>query len=98
MILWAHEAKGHGAHFNAPMFHVHSSLSAILYIDDTDLLHLNMDSDKTISNTHATLQRAIKNWGKLVIAMGGTLKLENIFSSHRFPVDTVRQLAVYWTP
>ena len=98
MILWAHEAKGHGAHFIVPMSQVCSSLSAILYVDGTNLLHLNMNGDETIFKTHATLQRAIKNWGKLVIAMGGTLKLENIFSSHRSPVDTVRQLAVYWTP
>jgi hypothetical protein len=42
MILWAHGAKGHGAHFIAPMSHVRSSQSAILYVDDTDLLHLNM--------------------------------------------------------
>jgi hypothetical protein len=76
MILWAHGAKGHGAHFIAPMSHVCSSLSAILYINDTDLLHLNMDGNKTIFKTHATLQRAIKNWGKLLIATGGTLKPE----------------------
>jgi hypothetical protein len=79
MILWAHGAKGHGAHFIAPMSHVHSSLSAILYIDDTDLLHLNMDGDETIFKTHATLQHAIENWGKLLIAMGGTLKPEKCF-------------------
>jgi hypothetical protein len=30
MILWAHGAKGHRAHFIAPMSHVRSSLSAIL--------------------------------------------------------------------
>ncbi len=71
MIFWAHGAKGHGAHFISPMSHVHSSLSAILYIDDTDLLHLNMDRDKTIFKTHAALLRAIKNWGKLLIVMGG---------------------------
>ena len=61
MILRAHGAKGHGAHFIAPMSHVRSSLSAILYVDDTDLLHLNMDSDETIFETHAALQCAIEN-------------------------------------
>ncbi len=79
MILWAHGAKGHGAHFIAPMSHVHSSLSAILYVNDTDLLHLNMDDNKNIFETHATLQTAIKNWGKLLIATGGTLKPEKCF-------------------
>jgi hypothetical protein len=73
MILQAHGAKGHGAHFIAPLSQVRSSLSAILYVDDTDLLHLNMDSDETVFEA---LQRAIKNWGKLLIATGGTLKPE----------------------
>jgi hypothetical protein len=98
MILRAHVAKGHGAHFIAPMSHVRSSLSAILYVDDTDLLHLNMDGDETIFETHAALQHAIENWDKLLISMGGTPKPENVFSPHRFPVDTARRLAVYWTP
>jgi hypothetical protein len=79
MILWAHGAKGHRAHFIAPMSHVRSSLSAILYINDTDLLHLNMDSNKTIFETHAALQHAIENWGKLPIVTGGTLKPEKCF-------------------
>jgi hypothetical protein len=79
MILLVHGAKGHGAHFIAPMSHVQSSLSAILYIDDTDLLHLNMDGEETIFESHAGLQRAIKNWGKLLIATGGTLKPDKCF-------------------
>ncbi len=56
-----------------------SSLSAILYIDDTNLLHLNMDDDEMIFETHAALQRAIENWGKLLIATGGTLKPKKCF-------------------
>ncbi len=65
-----HGAKGHGVHFIAPLSHVQSSLSAILYVDNTDLLHLNMDNDEKISEKHAALQFAIKNWGKLLIATG----------------------------
>jgi hypothetical protein len=79
MIIWVHGAKKHRAHFIAPMSHVCSSLYAILYVDDTDLLHLNMDSNKTIFETHAPMQRAIKSWGKLLIATGGTLKPEKCF-------------------
>jgi hypothetical protein len=79
MILWVHGAKGHGAHFIAPMSHMQSSLSAILYVDDTDLLPLNIDGDKTISKTHAALQCAITNWVKLLIVTGGTLKLDKCF-------------------
>jgi hypothetical protein len=79
MILWVHEAKSHGAHYIAPISHMQSSLSAILYVDDTDLLHLNMDGDETIAKTHVALQRTIQNWGKLLIATWGTLKPEKCF-------------------
>jgi hypothetical protein len=48
IILRVHGAKGHGAHFIAPMSHLQNSLSAIFYIDNTDLLHLNMDGEETI--------------------------------------------------
>jgi hypothetical protein len=78
-ILWAHGAKGHGAHFTAQLSKVRSSLSAILYVDNTNLLHLNMDGEKTIFETHAALQHAIENWGKLFIATGGTLKPKKCF-------------------
>ncbi len=81
MILWAHGAKGHGAHFIVPMSHVRSSLSAILYINDSDLLHLNMDGDGTIFETHGTLQCAIKNWDKLLIATGGYPKVRKMLFS-----------------
>ena len=41
VILWAHGARGHGAHFMALISLVRRSLLAILYVDDTDLLHIN---------------------------------------------------------
>ncbi len=79
MILWMYRAKGHGSHFIVLMSHMQSSLLAILYVDDTDLLHLNMEGDETISETHLALQCAIENWGKLLIATGGTLKPDKCF-------------------
>jgi hypothetical protein len=79
VILRAHGAKGHGAHFMAPLSLVRRSLSAILYVDDTDLLHINMDADESIVEVHAAIQRAIENWGHLLIATGGTLKPDKCF-------------------
>jgi len=55
VILSAHSAKGHGAHFMAPMSFVRRSLSAILYFDDTDLLHINMDADESIVEVHTAI-------------------------------------------
>ncbi len=79
VILWAHGAKGHGAHFIAPMSLVRCSLSAILYANDTDLLHINMDAEESIVEVHAAIQRAIENWGRLLIATGGSFKPEKCF-------------------
>jgi hypothetical protein len=62
VILRAHGAKGHGAHFMARLSLVRRSLSAILSVDDTDLLHINMDADESIVEVHAAIQRAIENW------------------------------------
>ncbi len=90
MILCAHGAKCHGAHLIAPMSQVQSSLSAILYVDDTDLLHLNMDGDKTIYKTHAALQRTIETGASC------SLQRDQMFcSSNGLPLDMARWVTIY---
>ena len=54
-------------------------VSAIMYVDDTDLLHINMETEESIVNTHAALQSSIDNWSQLLIATGGSLKPEKCF-------------------
>ncbi len=56
MILQAHRAKGHSVQFIAPMSQMRQSLLAILYVDDTDLLHLNMERDELVQEVHVALQ------------------------------------------
>jgi hypothetical protein len=79
VILRAHGAKGHGAQFIAPMSLVQRRLLVILYVNDTDLLHINMDAEELINEVHTAIQNAIANWGKLLIATGGSLKPEKCF-------------------
>ncbi len=38
------------------------------------LEHINMDAEESIAEVHTAIQRAIENWGRLLIATGGTLK------------------------
>ncbi len=38
-----------------------------------------MDADESIVEVHAAIQRAIENWGRLLIATGGTLKPDKCF-------------------
>jgi hypothetical protein len=63
MILRAHGKKGHGARFVAPMSCVKRSLSTILYVNDTDLLHLNMERDESVWEIHRSLQQSVDNGG-----------------------------------
>jgi hypothetical protein len=93
-----HGAKGHGTQFIAMMSLVCRSLSAILYVDDTDLLHINMDAEELIVEVHAAIQRAVENWGHLLIATGGTLKPEKcFFSFDRLCLDTEGGVAIRHT-
>jgi hypothetical protein len=38
-----------------------------------------MDAEELIVEVHTAIQRAIENWGRLLIATGGTLKPEKCF-------------------
>jgi hypothetical protein len=98
MILQAHRAKGHGAQFIAPMSQVKRSLLAILYVDDMDLLHLNMERNELVQEVHVALQRSIENWGKLLVATGDSLKPDKcFFHLLDFCMDKKRGMAVHCT-
>ena len=56
-------------------------LSAILYVNNTDLLHINLDGNETAGEAHSAIQNSVKSWGNLLIATGGTLKPEKYFFS-----------------
>ncbi len=74
VILNAHGKKGHGAKFVCPITKLFSYLSAILYVDDTDLLHINLEKDELVAQVHELIQASVKNWGNLLIATGGALQ------------------------
>lgn len=45
-IIHAHKKEGHGATFLCPITQYRQDACGILYVDDTDLIHLNMAEDK----------------------------------------------------
>ncbi len=53
--------KEHGAKFYCPILNVQHHLSAILYVDDTDLLHINLTKDKSIDEVHIAIQDSINS-------------------------------------
>jgi hypothetical protein len=67
--------KGHGVHFKAPITNKEGQLIGGLFVDDTDLFHLDMQVVEMVQQAHSNLQEGIINWGKLLIATGGALKL-----------------------
>jgi hypothetical protein len=75
-MISAHKRKGHRAHLVTPISNQPCHLAGGLFVDDTDLFHLDMGRVEPAANAHERLQEAVINWGKLLIATGGALKLE----------------------
>ncbi len=78
-ILRAHGKKGHGAKFLCPITKLQNHLSAILYVDDTDILHIDLTKDKRVEDVHHAIQESINSWGNLVIATSGVLQPNKCF-------------------
>ena len=51
-------------------------LAAILYVDDNDLIHIDMDQEHTAEGAHKDLQESVNSWGHLLIVSDGSLKPE----------------------
>jgi hypothetical protein len=73
-MIAAQRKKGHGAHFKTPIMNKNGQLIGGLFVDDTDLFHLDMQVTESVQQAHANLQEGVINWGKLLIATGGVLK------------------------
>jgi hypothetical protein len=56
VILRAHGKKGHGTKFRCPITNLSAHILAILYVANTDLLHINFDHDESDNNAHAAIQ------------------------------------------
>ena len=57
-----------------------SKLSAIIFVDDTDLIHINLAAEEDVDDVHYAMQESINNWGELLIASGGTLNPDKCFA------------------
>jgi hypothetical protein len=73
-ILGAHGKKGHGTKFYCPISKLKQHLSAILYVDDTDILHINLTKDESVDEVHSAIQHSVNSWGNLLIATGRVLQ------------------------
>ncbi len=80
-IIGAHRKKSHGAKFLCLITQLQHHLSAILYIDDTNLLHINLTKNESINEIHRAIQESVNSWGNLLIATGGVLQPAKCFYS-----------------
>jgi hypothetical protein len=80
-IIGAHGKKGHGAKFYCPITNLKHHLSAVQYVDNTDLLHIDLSKDKTVNEVHRAIQESVNSLGNLVIAVGGVLQPNKSFYS-----------------
>jgi hypothetical protein len=80
-VLGAHGKKGHGVKFYCPISNLQHHLSAILYVYDTNLLHINLTKDESIDKVHVAIQDSINSWGSLLIATNGMLQPSKCFYS-----------------
>ena len=78
-VLRAHKKKGHGATFMCPVSKVKFSLAAVLFVDDCDLIHIDMVHDETELATFSNMQASVRSWGALLIGTGGSYKPEKCF-------------------
>jgi hypothetical protein len=62
-ILRLHSKKRHGAKFLCPISKLKEHLSAILYVDDTDLLHIYLTKDKHMDEVHAAIHESVNSQG-----------------------------------
>ena len=78
-ILCAHKIKVHGGQFLCPISNLTGHLAALLFVDDTDMIHINLKAEETAKVAHQFMQYSISNWGQLLIASGGAFRPPNCF-------------------
>lgn len=75
----AYKRLGHGFNSKSSITERIFLLAAIIYVDDTDLIHWGDFYDISDDDFHQKIQLATNDWGRLVEATGGALKREKSF-------------------
>ena len=78
VMLEAYKAKGHGAYFLSAWSGICLGIAALLYVDDTDLLHLDTSGLSELQFFHQ-IQGGTAYWAYLLQATGGNLKPEKCY-------------------
>ena len=100
LVVKAYKRMGHGANLSSAMFQRVFLLAAVMYVDDTDLIHWAHDSSVDAEDLLSQVQEEVTNWGLLAQATGGALKQAKcsvcfmfyIFRNGKATLAKVRQL------
>jgi hypothetical protein len=79
LLIMAYINMGHEVKVETAVTGLLFAIAAIIYVDDTDLLHWARTAVMMDKEFFAQVQQATIDWGKLAIASGGSLKLEKCF-------------------
>jgi hypothetical protein len=96
VILGAYKAEGYGASITSGWSGKEISLSALLYVDDTDLLHKPQYKTDSLGALVSWVQQATNFWAHLLQATGGSLKPTKCYwyiLSYKFTAGTASLLS-----
>jgi len=79
LMIDVYKRLGHGVNFTSAWSGDAFYLAAILYVDDSDLLHMSLEDLPEDEEFLDLVQRATFDWGGLVQATGGSLKPSKCF-------------------
>ncbi len=60
-MIAVHKRKGHGAHFIAPILDITVHIVGGLFVDNTHLIHVDVQAVETIVEAHSQLQELVIN-------------------------------------
>jgi hypothetical protein len=73
-MINALKRKNYSTHLVNPISKRGLHVIGSIFVEDTDLEHFDMRRIETAEEAHTKFQESIINWGRLLIATGGTLK------------------------
>ena len=54
-IICAQKMKGHGRHFVCTISNLNGHLADLLFVDDTDMIHINLKAEETVTVAHQAM-------------------------------------------
>ena len=81
LMLYSYKDKGHSGNYVSPVTALLLvTLSAVMFVDDTDLIFASDCEEETAESFIDKVQVGISDWAKTVMATGGEINLKKSFA------------------